>query len=175
MRPYIISKRISTQHRVRLYKTYIEPVLLYNSETWSLTSKQEESLDSFHRRLLRIVMNIRYPKIISSKKLYNITKETPLSTKIKKRRLALLGHILRLDPGTPAQKALQYYMTPHKRPAGIPPLTWVAVITKDITKTLTHHNIKKPLTKKSLEKLSVIARDNCLWRREIVRNMEDDL
>ena len=66
-------------------------------------------------------------------------------------------------------------MTPHKRPAGRPPLTWVAVITKDITKTLTHHNIKKPLTKKSLEKLSVIARDNSLWRREIVRNMEDAL
>ena len=175
MRPFIKSKRISTQHRVRLYKTYIEPVLLYNSETWSLTTKQEESLDSFHRRLLRIVLNIRYPKIISSKKLYNITKETPLSTKIKKRRLALFGHILRLDPDTPAQKALQYYMTPHKRPAGRPPLTWIAVITKDITKTLKHHNIKKPLTKKSLEKLSVIAKDSSLWRREIVRNMEDDL
>ena len=113
-----------------------------------LTQTLENSIDSFYRRLLRISINIKYPKIITNTKLYTLTKETPLSEKIRKRRLALLGHILRIHPETPAQKALQYFVTPHPRPVGRPPLTWIALITKDMEKTLktqhkdpTHRNI----------------------------------
>ena len=118
---YFTSKRLSIGHKVRVFKTYVEPVLLYNSETWNLTATLEKYLDAFHRRLLRISIDIRYPKIISNNKLYKLTKEVPLSTKIKTRRLTLFGHILRLDPETPARKALQYYVTPHPRPVGRPP------------------------------------------------------
>ena len=175
MTPYIKSKRISTQHKTRLFRTYIEPVLLYNSETWTLTTTLENALNSFHRRLLRITLNIRYPKKISNQKLYKITHEIPVSRKIQKRRIALLGHILRLDPETPAQKALNYYITPHKRPVGRPPLTWIALVTKDIAKTLQHHSIKSPLNRDSLNKLTLIAKDKCAWRTEIVRNMGRDL
>ena len=174
MNSYIKSKRISTQHKIRLFRTYTEPVLLYNSEAWALTKTLEDSLNSFHRRLLRIALNIKYPKVISNEKLYKITNEIPISRKIKKRRLALFGHILRLHPNTPAQKALQYYVTPHNRPVGRPPLTWLALITKDLSQTLKHHNIKTPLDKNSLDKLSVIAKYKCSWRKEIVRNMGGD-
>ena len=147
---------------------------MYNSETWALTSTLEKSLDAFHRRLLRIALNIRYPKIISNQHLYNLTKETPLSVRIKKRRLALFGHILRLPPDTPAQQALQFYLTANRRPVGRP-LTWLALITKDLTHTLRHHNIKTPLNQNSLNRLSVLAKDNSTWRREIERSMESNL
>ena len=174
-RHHFRSKRLSTQHKVRIFKTYVETTLLYNSETWALTSTLEKSLDAFHRRLLRIALNIRYPKIISNQHLYNLTKETPLSVRIKKRRLALFGHILRLPPDTPAQQALQFYLTPHRRPVGRPPLTWLALVTKDLRHTLIHHNIKTPLNKNSIDRLSVIAKDNTAWRREIERSMESNL
>ena len=148
---------------------------MYNSETWTLTQTLEKSLNSFHRRLLRIALNIKYPKIISSQKLYNITKEVPITERIKRRRLALLGHILRLDKDTPAQKALQFFMTPHKRPVGRPPLTWIKLVTQDLTNTITHHNIKTPLDPTSLQKLIVLAKDKDGWKREIVRSMKDNL
>ena len=106
-RNYFRSKRLSIGHKVRVYRTYVEPILLYNSETWTLTPTLEKAVDSFHRRILRTAINIKYPKVISSQKLYTLTKEPPLSEKIRKRRLALLGHILRLHPDTPAQRALQ--------------------------------------------------------------------
>ena len=175
MRHFFKSKRLSTKHKVKIYKTYVETTLLYNSETWAMTEKQEDSLNSFQRRLLRIALNIKYPKIISNSKLYSITKEIPISEKIKRRRLALLGHILRLDVDTPAQKALQFYLTPHKRPAGRPVTTWVQIITKDIKNTTKHHNIKTPLTQTSLQKLIEIAKDNVRWKQEIVRCMKRDL
>ena len=97
-RNYFRSKRLSIGHKVRVYRTYVEPILLYNSETWTLTPTLEKAVDSFHRRILRTAINIKYPKVISSQKLYTLTKEPPLSEKIRKRRLALLGHILRLHP-----------------------------------------------------------------------------
>ena len=169
------SKRLSAIHKIKLYRTYIEPILLYNSETWSLTTTLENTLDAFHRKLLRIALNFIYPKTISNEKLYFLTKEIPLSQKIKKRRLSLLGHILRLHPDTPAQKALNLFMTPHKRPVGRPPVTWISLITKDLTNTLKHHNINSPLTENSLDKIKRIAADKDLWRLEISRNMERNL
>ena len=139
-RNYFKSKRLSVAHKVRIYRTYVEPILLYNSETWALTTTMEKRLDSFHRKLLRISLNYIYPKTISNEKLYTLTKEVPISSKIKKRRLSLLGHILRLHPETPVQKALEHYLTPLPRPVGRPSLTWIALIRKD----LKQHNSTPP-------------------------------
>ena len=54
-RHHFRSETLSTQNKVRIFKTYVETTLLYNSETWALTSTLDKSLDAFHRRLLRIV------------------------------------------------------------------------------------------------------------------------
>ena len=166
---YLKSKRLSIGHKIRIYRTYIEPILLYNSETWTLTSTLEKAIDSFHRRLLRISININYPKIITNEKLYTLTREIPLSMKIRKRRLNLLGHILRLHPDTPAQKALNYFTTPHPRPVGRPHSTWIALITKDLETTMRENNIKSPLTRYGLENLKSMAEDRFQWRKVIKR------
>ena len=75
-------------------------------------------------------------KIITNQKLYTLIKEPPLSEKIRKQWLALLGHILRLHPDTPAQKALCYYMTLHPHPVGRLPMTWITLIIKYLQMTL---------------------------------------
>ena len=98
-----------------------------------------------------------------------MTNETPLSEKIQKRRLQLFGHILRLHPDTPAQKALDYFVTPGKRPVGHPKDTWLALITKDLTKTIKQYKIKTPFNKSSLETLKNLAGDRIIWRREMAK------
>ena len=60
------------------------------------------------------------------------------------KRLVLFGHILRLEHDTPAQRAIKYYVTPHKRPVGRPLLTWMALITKDLHNTLKHQKNQIP-------------------------------
>ena len=172
---YFRSKRLSVGHKVRVFKTYIEPILLYNLETWTLTSNHEKLLDAFQRRLLRIAINCTYPKIIPNDKLYTLTKEVPISDKVRKRRLVLFGHILRLHPDTPAQKALDYFFTPYKRPVGRPHHTWIAQITKDLENTLTHHKIKVPLTKDSLQRLKILAENRFLWREEVMRSKDRNI
>ena len=89
LRPIFKSKRISTALKIRAFRTYVEPALLYNAELWTLTPTLEKQINAFHRRLLRIASNIHYPKTIKSTKLYSITKTQELSTTIKRRRISL--------------------------------------------------------------------------------------
>ena len=174
-KPYFKSKRLTTSHKIRIYRTYIEPILLYNSETWTLTTTLEKELNSFHRKLLRISLNYRYPKTIKNNKLYKLTQENPISEKIKKRRLNLFGHILRLHPHTPAQRALQIYLTPQKRPVGRPPLTWLTQIIKDLAPTLKVNNIKPTLNNAFLVGIRELAYDRARWRAEVARSMQRNL
>ena len=53
------SKKISIDHKIRIFKVYAESVFLYNSELCVLTQTQEDKIDAFHRRLLRQIINIR--------------------------------------------------------------------------------------------------------------------
>jgi hypothetical protein len=47
------SRLLSTNVKVRIYKTIILPVVLYGCETWSLTLREEHRLRVFENRVLR--------------------------------------------------------------------------------------------------------------------------
>ena len=94
---------------------------------------------------------------------------------MRKRRLTLLGHILRLHPDTPAQRALEYFFTPYKRPVGHPYHTWIAQVTKDLERTLKHHKIKSPLNRNSLQRLKILAADRVVWREEVTRSKDRNI
>ena len=47
---WIRKDKIKQRLRLKLYKSIINPILLYNSGTWSPTKKEEEQLDAFHRK-----------------------------------------------------------------------------------------------------------------------------
>ena len=74
-----------------------------------MSKKDVCRMDSFHRRQLRRVVGIKWSHTISNNKLYKLTHTRPISHTITKRRWKLLGHILRLDPKTPARKAMRFY------------------------------------------------------------------
>jgi hypothetical protein len=45
---------LSTGLKFKIYKTLIRPVVLYGSESWTLTKADEEKLSTFERKILRI-------------------------------------------------------------------------------------------------------------------------
>jgi hypothetical protein len=47
------SRLLSTNVKVKMYKTVILPVVLYGCETWSLTLREEQRLRVFENRVLR--------------------------------------------------------------------------------------------------------------------------
>ena len=67
------SKRISISLKVRTFLAYSASVFLYNSELWALSETLEKQIDAFQRKLLRRVIDIRWPKVITNEKLHELT------------------------------------------------------------------------------------------------------
>ena len=83
---WIRKDHISEQLRLKLYKTLVKPVLLYNSSTWGMTQKETKDLDAFHGQQLRQLKGKRYPNKISNHNLYKRCDERPISIDILKGR-----------------------------------------------------------------------------------------
>ncbi len=85
-----------------------------------------------------------------------MTNTEPWSITIKKRRLRLFGHILRLPPNIPVRLALTKFMRPVRRDPGRPYMTWWSVIEKD----LNFLNIED----RSIPNLASMKSDRDKWR-----------
>ena len=83
--------------KVRLFKAVVETVLLYGLEAVPLTATRESVMNASHRCLLRYALGVHYPEHISTAALYTRAGVPPLSTVLQRRRLTLLGHVLRDD------------------------------------------------------------------------------
>ena len=68
------NKLVSEPVRIRIFKAYIDSIFLYNSELSTLTNTLERSIDSFHRRLLRKVIHVTWPRLITNEELEKRTK-----------------------------------------------------------------------------------------------------
>jgi hypothetical protein len=101
--------KISVVLRLHLYNAYVLPVLTYNACTWALSQTEQEELDAFHRRQLRKVIGIKYPRIISNESLYMRCNTQALSHTIREARWRMLGHVLRMDDQITAKHAMKHY------------------------------------------------------------------
>ena len=125
------SKIVSNTVKLRTFNIYVTSVFLFNSELWGLSITDEQNIDSFHRRLLRKALGIRWPRCVSNEKLYKISKAEKWSITIQRRRFTFLGHILRLHTDVPVKQALREYFKAKKNKRGRPPTTWIGTI-KDL-------------------------------------------
>ena len=151
-------RRIGVELKMRAFNAYVASIFLYNSETWTISKTTANTIDSFHRRLLRYAVNIRYPAKISNEKLYKLTKEKPWSQVIKQRRLRFTGHVLRLPEETPVRQALSEYQRPLKRPRGAPKFTWQKNIDNDLRSI-----------GMSFDEARIVSKDRKEWRIRIGR------
>ena len=134
----LTSKKIPLRTRMRLVKTYITSTFMYNSELWTLRKELEKEIDVFQRKMLRSIVQIKWPYKISNKELYKRTKQKRWSERIKIRSIKWLGHLIRQPEKSPAKLALRESLRPIRRPRGKPKTTWIAMINND----LKHVNLK---------------------------------
>ena len=164
------SSRISILLKMRTFQVYISSTFLYNSELWSMTNTTENAINSFHRRQLRYAIGIYWPKTINNINLYEITKAEPWTLTIKRRRLNWLGHLMRMNPNTPAREALEVALTPAKRPVGRPILTWLDTIKKDLEKCDIFLNLNNKHT--TLDTLINLTKNRKMWKEKIKELMQ---
>ena len=76
--------------KIRIFRDIIETILLYGSETWTITKTFENKIDGCYTRLIRMILNISWRDKIPNKILYiGLPK---ISEVIRDRRMAIAGH-----------------------------------------------------------------------------------
>ena len=89
----IWTSSLKNSFKIRLFLSTVESVLLYNSESWTLTKKMEKSLDGTYTRMLRMAKNVSWKQHMTNEELYaGLSK---ITEKIALRRLQLAGHCIR--------------------------------------------------------------------------------
>ncbi|KAL8609344.1 hypothetical protein ACOMHN_048900 [Nucella lapillus] len=93
----IFTSKAADRIKIRLFRAAIESILCYGMESIPLTPTLSRSIDSRYRRMLRSALGIFYLDRISNDELFAKTQLPPLSTALRRRRLRLVGHILRMQ------------------------------------------------------------------------------
>ena len=89
------SSNISDSIKLKTFHTVIEPILLYGSETWTLSKQLEKKLDGTYTRLLMRVRNLSWK---NHPTLFQIYGRTPrVSDVVRKRRTQFAGHCFRAE------------------------------------------------------------------------------
>ena len=175
---WIRKDKLKLSTRLRLYKSLVKPILLYNCGTWGITKTETEKLDAFHRKHLKKILGIRWPTKITNESLYKKTNEKPISTTLREARWKLFGHILRRDPKIPANMAMYYYFEntcTNEGFRGKPRTTLPTVLNQDLEEYynntephLSDHNYTTRLklnNSEDIEKLRKKAEDRKEWRK----------
>ena len=130
--------QITLETKLRLYRVYIIPILVYGADTWTVTATIQRKLDAFEQWCLRRILKIPWQAHTTNQEVRDRTLITPVSDLIKHRRLKLFGHIVRAPEGEDHTRALNACITPPrswKRRRGRSRHTWLRTIEDDL-KTL---------------------------------------
>jgi hypothetical protein len=107
---------------------------MYGNETWVMTKKIENRINSYERKLLRRILGpvnengtlrIRY-----NKEIYTLYGDPELSTVIKLRILQWTGHVQRLESQSIPRMVMAGLMF-GKRPVGKPKKRWMDAVKGD--------------------------------------------
>jgi len=142
---------LSMPTKMRLNKSLVISVLLYSSETWSLTKADERRLEAFHMNCQRRILGIRWFYFVTNASVTSQTGEEDMASRIRRRRLSFSGHVRRLPKATPAHSALRLavdtragYRTDNisewKRRRGRPCRAWMQQIEEDSGHHHHHHH-----------------------------------
>ena len=114
------SKSLPTELKVSLFQTTCFSILLYGCESWTLTQKLEDKLNSFATSCYRIMLGVKRLDFIRNEDLLRQVKQKPLILEIHRRQLKFLGHILRKPTDEPINKYAFYLPRHGKRKPGRP-------------------------------------------------------
>ena len=66
-------KRLSLSIKLRVYLALVQSVLLYASETWTLTVADSKSLDAFHMKCQRRILGISWHQFVRNEEVAALT------------------------------------------------------------------------------------------------------
>ncbi|XP_065324204.1 uncharacterized protein LOC135931191 [Gordionus sp. m RMFG-2023] len=123
------SNQISTNLKIRLFKSLIIPIFTYGLETWQDSKSNISTIQTFINKCLRRITKTYYPYNTSNTTLWNRCDILPINHLIPMRRLELLGHSLRHSQENMIFSSLKWC---HDGRRKTPKYYWLAKCLKDM-------------------------------------------
>ena len=121
------SQKISRAKKLRVFKCYVEPVMLYGCSTWGSGKTIAKSLDATQRQLVRGALGVRWPDVMRSDDVERlITEKWSKTARIRRRKM--FGHVMRGD--SLAKEVVETAWSIERGP-GRPPATLLNAIRAD--------------------------------------------
>jgi hypothetical protein len=88
--------------KIKIYKTIILPDVLYGSEAWSLTLREERRLRVFENTILRRIFGPKRDengewRMLHNEELHSLHRSLNIVRAIKSRRLRWASHVARME------------------------------------------------------------------------------
>ena len=125
------ARNINLRTKMNIYNATVLSILLYGSETWTITKVDSNKLDAFHHKCLRKVLGVTYRDRIKNCDIIKRTKQQKISEIIRNRRLRWFGHVARMNDERFPKKVLAWEPTMRRRP-GRPRCSWKQNVTRDL-------------------------------------------
>jgi len=93
--------------RLRLYMPFVDPVLLYASETSTTTSSDLARLQDFHMKCQRRILGVHWYEHVTNIVVSLWTNLPHIGSLIAARRYSLFGHVVCQYPNVPSNMALK--------------------------------------------------------------------
>jgi len=123
---------LSLKIKLDLYTSLIVSTPTYASETWKSTAKICQQLDVFHQRNLRKILGITWKDLMTNMEVLCRTGQRRLQDIVAERRLRMVGHIIRMPPGRPANHAMSWTPCGSGRRRSRPTKTWQSTFKEDL-------------------------------------------
>ena len=125
------NKRIPLKNRAHIYSACIRSVLLYGAESWPLTQRLEQCIQSCDRRMLRFLAGVSLRDRLSSAVVARRCGLKEISDLARVRRLQWFGHVQRRGEGEPLA-VVRGWQVEGRRPRGRPKKSWTKIIEEDM-------------------------------------------
>ena len=93
---------------MRIYNASVGSVILYGAETWPATQSVLSIVNIAQTKHLRHIEGLRLHDFVSNENLKVLTAQTPFSVQLAQRTLRWYGHLLRMNPDTPARTIFDF-------------------------------------------------------------------
>ena len=157
--PFLLAKRISLRLKGKVYASCVRSSMTYASETWALTAKLENRLETTDMRMVRWICGVSLRDQKTSDELRTLLGLQPINVLCRHNRLRWFGHVERREDDDWLRKCTTLKVDGRRR-AGRPRKTWSEVLGKDM---------------KERGILAEWAQDRDLWRKMIHIGKSADL
>ena len=100
------SKEVSVRTKLRIFRSNVETVLLYGSETWRTTKRIQSRVPSFVNSCLRRTLGFCWNDKVTNKQLWERVEEELIALQVRRRKWGWIGHTVRKPASNTTPNAL---------------------------------------------------------------------